>query len=310
MTNDVQHTPSIAIIAYEGVQMSAVLGLSDLFAVANDMSRGSDAAQLECHILRPGALSADERFAVVIVPPNLSDVRGSDDQDLHAWLGVQHRAGAVLCSACAGAFWLGHAGVLDGRPVTTHWTLAELFEQKFPAARLCPEHLLIDDHDIVTAGGVMAWIDLGLHVIKLYQGAEVVTKTCRHMLIDPAGRAQEEYRSFRPHLTHKDDAVRQVQLWIEAHPDSELTLAALAGQVAMSQRSLQRRFTEATGLPVNRYVQQVRIEKAKGLLERTSLSAAEISWSVGYKDLSSFCRTFKSICGLSTGEYRRRFSVQ
>ncbi|MEO0363558.1 MAG: DJ-1/PfpI family protein, partial [Pseudomonadota bacterium] len=155
--------------------MSAVLGLGDILTVANRFAAELGAAPASCEILSRAELSNKARFDAVVLPPNLTGRRGEGETALHDWIARRRRAGAILCSACAGAFWLGRAGVLDGRPVTTHWALEAEFRKAFPRAHLHPEHLLIDDHDIVTAGGVMAWVDLGLFLVRRWLGPEVVS---------------------------------------------------------------------------------------------------------------------------------------
>lgn len=307
---DTPNRARVALIAYDGAQMSALLGLEDLIEVANRYAAETGAGRIEAVRLRPDQLHPGMPFDAVLLPPNLTGRRGEADTGLHRWLAAQHDAGTTLCSACAGAFWLGHAGLLDGRPVTTHWALEEAFRAAFPRAALHPEHLLIDDHDIVTAGGLMAWVDLGLYLVRRWLGPDIVSRTCRHMLIDPQGREQRNYRSFRPRLTHTDAAIRALQRWMEGHAGDDLSVPALARRAAMSDRTLQRRFSEATGLPVSRYVQELRIEKARGLLERTALPVSDICWAVGYEDSSAFSRLFKTICGLSASDYRKRFSVR
>ena len=312
MTINVPITPkqvSIALVAYEGVQMSAVLGIGDLLDVANRFALETGGRQISYEIVRVRDLPLASKFDAVVLPPNLNRNRGHSDRHLHVWLTDQHRDGATICSACAGAFWLGHAGILDGRPVTTHWALEDEFRATFPNAMLHPEHLLIDDHDIVTAGGVMAWVDLGLYLIKRWSGPDIVSQTCRQMLIDPQGREQRNYRSFRPKLDHADDTIRDVQRWMEKHAASDLTVKLLAQHASLSDRTFQRRFTEATGLTISKYVQELRIEKARGLLERTTKPVSEICWAVGYEDVSAFSRLFKSICGLNAKDYRKRFST-
>lgn len=305
---DTPKWPRVALIAYEGAQMSAVLGLGDILTVAN---RGAEGAAPVLHeVLAPDALPDGPGFDAVVLPPNLTGGRGGGADEVHAWIAARHREGATLCSACAGAFWLGHAGVLDGRPVTTHWALEAEFRAAFPRADLHPEHLLIDDHDVVTAGGVMAWVDLGLYLVRRWLGPDAVSRTCRQMLIDPQGREQRNYRSFRPRLDHGDAAVRDLQLWMEENAASDLALPALADRSGMTGRTLQRRFARATDLPISRYVQELRIEKARGLMERTTMPIGEICWTVGYADASTFSRLFRSVCGLSASEYRRRFSVR
>ena len=312
MTNDVPNTPiraRIAIIAYDGVQMSAVLGLTDLLEIANRYGAETGAGQIGHEIMGSGSLP-EAQFDAVWLPPNLTGQKGRDDAALHAWLRDRHRAGAVICSACAGAFWLGHAGLLDGRPVTTHWALEQEFRAAFPAAQLQAESILVDDHDIVTAGGVMAWTDLGLHLVKRWLGTEIVSQVCRHMLIDPDGREQRNYRSFRPRLDHGDTVIRDLQVWMEAHVSADLSVPKLAARCGLPERSFQRHFTRATGLSVSTYVQELRVERARGLLERSQMPVNEICWAVGYEDPSAFSRLFRSMSGLSARDYRKRFRIR
>lgn len=302
-------SPAIAIIAYAGAQQSALFGLEELFDVANHVAKEISEKKIHHRRLMPKDLQENSVFDAVILPPSLIGARGEDDVDIHHWLCKQHLSGAVIGSACAGAYWLGYAGILDGRHATTHWALEEDFQSRFPKVHLCPEYILLDDNDVVTAGGVTAWVDLGVHLIGRWLGPAVVSLTCRQMLIDPTGREQRNYRSFRPRMTHNDEVIRSLQLWMEANIGESLSIEVLAGQAGLSIRSLQRRFPDATGLSVSRYVQQLRIEKAKGMLELTSLSVGEICWRVGYQDVPAFNRLFKSICGVSAGNYRRRFNI-
>lgn len=309
MTDFMPDTPNVALIAYEGAQMSAVLGLGDLFDVANRTLGPAAASKVSYEILTSPATGSARSYDAVVLPPNLVGARGEADLHLHRWIEHQHGLGAIACSACAGAFWLGYAGILDGRPATTHWALEKDFTQTFPRVDLHPEHILLDDHDVVTAGGVMAWTDLGLHLVRRWLGAEAVSRTCRQMLIDPTGREQRNYRAFQPILTHKDPVIRNLQLWMEGHVDADLSVSALADRAGLSTRSLQRKFTDSTGYSLSNYVQELRIEKAKGMLELTSKPVSEICWTVGYRDVSAFCRLFKSITGLSARDYRRRFKI-
>lgn len=313
MPINVPNTPPdvhIALLAYTGVQMSAALGVADLLDVANRYGAENGGRRISHSILRADDLVAAPPFDAIVVPPNLTGNRGASDDVLHNWIKDQHANGAITCSACAGAFWLGHAGLLDGRPVTTHWALEEEFRAAFPQANLHSEHILIDDNDIVTAGGVMAWVDLGLHLVNRWSGPDIVSQVCRHMLIDPHGREQLNYRSFRPKLDHGDQSIIDLQRWMEGHVQADLSVAALARQASLSERTLQRRFTHATGLGVVAYAQALRIEKARGLLERTAMPVSEICWEVGYEDPSAFSRLFKSVSGITAREYRRRFTVR
>ncbi|AKH99925.1 transcriptional regulator, AraC family with amidase-like domain [Hoeflea sp. IMCC20628] len=300
----------LAIMAYSGAQESAVLGLADLLDAANLISTGQNGVVIKVSTIRPEDLAQSRTsFDALILPPNRSGARGAEDQAVHSWIRQQHGAGTLTASVCAGVFWLGHAGLLSSRPVTTHWALEDEFRQTFPDADLQPEHLLIDDNDIVTAGGMMAWVDLGLFFVERWQGIDVLTSTARHLLIDPGKREQRNYRSFRPNLHHGDETILALQLWMEGHVEDDLSAEALELRTRLSGRTFLRRFKAATGVSPNAYVQALRIEKARGLLERTREPVSAVGWSVGYQDISAFGRVFRSITGLSAVEYRRRFSV-
>lgn len=303
---------SLALVVYPGAQMAAVLGLRDLLDVACRYGRQQDLPAVLTTIVdfsSGDAKAATQLFNAVVLPPNLTGTLGETDAAIHGWIAAQHRSGAMICSVCAGAFWLGHAGLLDGRPVTTHWALEQEFRQAFPRALLMPEQLLIDDHDVVTAGGVMAWLDLGLFLVERWLGPQIVTLTARDLLIDPRGREQRNYRSFQPVTTHGDAAILALQRWMEGQAGTDLTVETLADRAGLAPRTLARRFKTATGLSPNLYVQNLRIEKARGMLERSRDPVGDIAWKVGYHDLSAFSRVFKTVTGLSAAAYRNRFSV-
>lgn len=302
---------SIAIVAYPGALESAVLGLGDLFSVASSTSTAQGGRRLDATALRavPAERGPEETFDAVVLPPSLSGSRGTESRPLLAWLAAQHASGATMCSVCAGAFWLANAGLLDGRPATTHWALEAEFRTQFRAVRLDAGEMLIDDNDVVTAGGVMAWLDMGLFVVERWLGAGVMSRTARHLLIDTAGREQRTYRSFRPHMQHGDRAIAVLQHWLEANAENTVSVATMAEKAMMSPRTLLRRFRQATGLTPNDYVQNLRVEKARGLLKRTLMPVGEVGWSVGYRDASAFGRVFREATGVSPGEYRNRFGL-
>jgi transcriptional regulator GlxA family with amidase domain len=301
---------SLAIVAYEGAQEAAVLGLADLLDAANLISRRRNGVVVDVHTIRPNEWTqAAASYDAIILPPNRSGARGAEDVELHIWIRQQHRSGALTASVCAGLFWLGHAGLLASRPVTTHWGLEEEVRSTFPEADLQSEHLLIDDNDIVTAGGMMAWVDLGLFFVERWQGVDVLTATARHLLVDPGKREQRNYRSFRPNLNHGDETILSLQLWMEGHVQDDLSADALSKRSRLSGRTFLRRFKAATGKSPNAYVQALRVEKARGLLERTRDPVSAVSWAVGYQDVSAFGRVFRSVTGLSAVDYRQRFSV-
>ena len=299
--------PVFALVDYPGVQRSAIWGLVDMFALlprVDDNCTGPDVRIVNA--LEADTLPCD----AFIFPPSIEGSTGDESPQLLNWAINQHHSGALACSVCAGAFWLGRAGLLDNRPATTHWALEDPFRHAFPNVDLHPEHILVDDHDVITAGGLMAWLDLGLHLTGLWYGGEAVSRLARHLLIDPSGREQRHYSSFRPNRSHGDMQVLNVQRHMELHVPEPMQTEFLAALAGMSLRTFLRRFQAATGYPPGAYLQALRIEKARAALERGHESIDEIAWSVGYQDVSAFSRVFKTRSGLSPGAYRRRFHIR
>jgi transcriptional regulator GlxA family with amidase domain len=313
----------IGILLYAGAKLSAVLGLTELFEVANQFcSAGGSLTALHVshweanrETLQPtcifeGHPSSEGRPDCLIFPPTLEiEPKTETTCSLLQWAGAQHAAGTILCSVCGGAFLLAHTGLLNGRSATTHWSYADLLESRFPKVTVDSRELLIDLGDVVTAGGMMAWLDLGLKLIDRYLGPVVMMKTAQFFLADPAGRQQRHYASFLPSLHHGDPAVLQVQLWLQTITTESTTVDKMAAKAKLGQRTFLRRFQKSTGLTPTEYVQHLKVQKARELLEFTSLSLKEISWKVGYEDVGFFRKTFRKFVGLPPSDYRRRFGA-
>lgn len=299
--------PILALVDYPGVQRSALWGLVDMFALLPRLQDEQSGPEVRIISAADPAPSPCDAF---VFPPSIDNSQGTEAPQLLDWAVTQHHAGALACSVCAGAFWLGHAGLLDTRPATTHWALEDRFRATFPKVDLRPEHILIDDHDVITAGGLMAWLDLGLYLTGRWYGSDAVSRLARHLLIDPAGREQRHYSSFRPNRSHGDAQILTVQRHMERQVQDQMQTEQLAVLAGMSLRTFMRRFQSATGYPPATYLQALRIEKARAALERGGESVSEIAWNVGYQDLSAFSRVFKARTGLSPGTYRRRFHIQ
>ena len=154
----------------------------------------------------------------------------------------------------------------------------------------------------------MAWLDLGLRLVDRYLGPVAMVKAAQYYLADPAGRQQRFYANFSPSLHHGDDAVLRVQLWLQSSPPKSITIDRMTVEAKLGQRTFLRRFQKATGLTPTEYVQHLKVQKARELLEFTTLSIKEISWKVGYQDVGYFRKTFQKAVGLSPADYRRRFS--
>lgn len=314
----------IGILIYPGAQMAAVLGLTDLFGVADRLARAKGTGP-EGPRLRVSHWSADGHgdpprrifdtgpgkdgeSVVILLPPSLDDpISPAKAASLAAWLRGRHEAGSTLGSICAGAFLLAETGLLKGRTVTTHWAYHETFRSRFPEAGVDTDRLIIDDGDIITVGGMMAWTDLGLTLVDRFLGPTIMIETSRQLLIDPPGREQRTYSVFSPRLTHGDTAILKVQHQLQANVAGNTGVAPLAALAGLEERTFLRRFQKATGLTTTEYVQRLRVGKSRELLKFGTLPVDSIAAQVGYGDAGAFRKVFTRIVGLSPGEYRRRF---
>jgi transcriptional regulator GlxA family with amidase domain len=248
--------------------------------------------------------------SILVIPPGLGPPLSREVAARYAgWLRGRHAQGTSLGSICKGAFLLGETGLMTGRTVTTHWSYAEQLLSRFPGAKVDTDRLIIDDGDIITAGGMMAWIDLSLRLVDRFLGPTIMVETARTFLVDPPGREQSYYSAFAPKLTHGDAAILKVQHWLQATEGKETNLAILAAQAGLEQRTFIRRFRKATGLKTSEYIQRLRVGKARELLQFTKSPVERIAWDVGYTDPSAFRKVFGKIVGLTPQEYRQRFSI-
>jgi len=304
----------VGILVYPGAQLAAVYGLTDLLETANRLraERGAPSAGLDVQHLRADAAlpTPNAPLTALILPPSLGDGVPSDQVGpLASWTTERHREGTLLCSVCAGAFLLAETGLLTGRAATTHWAFKERFAKRFPDVALDTDKLIIDDGDIITAGGLMAWVDLGLRLVDRLIGPAVMLATARFFLVDPGGREQRFYSSFAPNLTHGDAAILKAQHWLQTKSREKITLPMMAAEAGLGERTFLRRFHKATGLKPTQYLQHLRVGKARDELEFSTLTVDEIAWRVGYEDPGAFRKIFHRVMGLSPGEYRRRFAV-
>lgn len=226
-----------------------------------------------------------------------------------SWLKRVHSDGSRVCSICAGAFVVAESGVISGRRVTTHWAFANQLADKFPDIIVDERNMVIDDGDIISAGGILAWTDLGLKIVERLLGPTAMLSTARFLVIQPPRRSQLPFSEFIPSLAHGDSKMLNIQHHINEHADSDLDVSSLSIRAGLGERTFMRRFQVATGLTVNDYVQRTRVEKAKGMLEQTLKTVEVIAWDVGYKDSSSFRRLFKKITGSSPKAYRDHFGI-
>ncbi|OWQ42287.1 AraC family transcriptional regulator [Pseudomonas lactis] len=317
-------TVELGVLIYQGAQLAAVHGLTDLFGVANRIAAEHESAQLP--LLRVSHWQVDARgmpartfdshpgpdqpMMAVLVPPSIAEF--TEDQAppaLLQWLRQQHAAGTVLGGVCIGSIMLARSGLLDGRSATTHWSSAKSFAASYPAVRLEADKPIVDDGDLITSAGLMAWSELGLRLVDRLMGPSVAADTARFLVIEHSASASQCGSNFAPLLRHGDGAVLKVQHWLQASGAVDVSVAAMAQEANLEERTFLRRFRNATGLKPTEYCQHLRVGKARQMLEFTNGTIDHIAWTVGYQDPSAFRAIFKKITGLSPSDYRNRFAV-
>ena len=247
--------------------------------------------------------------SVVIIPNNHRAIAEPErESPLVAWLRLKHAEGAVLAAVCGGVFMLAKTGLLAGRQATTHWAFSEEFSARFPDVLMESDHMLIDYGDVLTAGGALAWTDLGLRLTERFLGPAVMLDTARYLNIDPPGREQRFYSGFEPRTKHGDGAILKAQHWLSGQREQAVTVADIARKAGLEPRTFLRRFVQATGMKPSEYQQRLRMTRAREMLEFSRSAVDEIALCVGYDDAGAFRRVFRKIVGLTPSDYRRRFS--
>jgi transcriptional regulator GlxA family with amidase domain len=262
----------------------------------------------------PSVAIRDNPSADIIVIPQLwlgpDEHLGGRHTELTAWIRERYEKGAFIYSACSAALLLAETGLLDGREATSHWGYQELFERRYPQIRFRPEpSLCFADASgrLVTAGGSTAWHDLALHIISRHVSPGEALRIAKVYLLKPHEEGQLPYRPLVKPQPHADSAVRDCEIWLTKHFHESGAVGRVVKHSRIAERTLKRRFKAVTGLTLIDYLQNLRIEEAKRLLESSQRSADEISADVGYEDASFFRRLFNRRTGLTPMRYRRMF---
>jgi len=220
------------------------------------------------------------------------------------------RPGVRVASICTGAELLARAGLLDGRPATTHWKHAAEFARDHPAVRVDPEVLYVDDGDVLTSAGAAAGIDLCLHLVRRDHGAEVANRVARACVVPPHRDGGQAQYIDHPVPEPAEASTAATRAWALRHLDGPLNLETLAAHAAMSVRTFTRRFRDEVGVSPNRWITHQRVELARRLLETTDLPVDRVAERAGVGTAASLRLHMGAVLGVSPSAYRRTFRAQ
>jgi transcriptional regulator GlxA family with amidase domain len=249
---------------------------------------------------------------LVIVPSLHGDqlVARELNKELIPWIQQQYANGAEIACFCIGSFFLAATGLLKGRKCATHWIMADEFRAMFPEVNMVPDKILTDEDGIYTSGGAYSFLNLLVYLIEKYAGRELAILICKAFAIDIDRDSQAIFRVFKGQKAHADEQVRKAQEYIERHFQDKITVDRLADMLALSRRSLERRFKKATSNTVSEYIQRVKMEAAKKDFEHSRKTINEVMYQVGYCDTKAFRTIFRKVTGLSPLAYRNKYNKE
>lgn len=255
-------------------------------------------------------LNEVEKTDLVVIPALFGDMKKAVEKNKEAipWLLDQYKKGAELASLCVGAFLLASTGLLNGKKCSTHWAFYNEFRETFPNVDVQDGSIITEENRIYTSGGATSYWNLLLHLLEKYVDRDTAILAAKYFAIDIDRESQSAFAIFRGQKDHADEAIKNAQDFIEANYAERITLDQLAKNAAMSRRSFERRFKQATGNTVVEYIQRVKIEAAKRSFEATRKNINEVMYDVGYTDSKAFRSVFKKITGLTPIEYRNKYN--
>lgn len=328
------HKVSVSLVAVPEVSAAVVYGLHEVFACVGTVWENLTGEQNLGRQMTPrivassiGALRttmgatvvADHRFdeahrSDIVIVGDLNLEPGTEPvgrwAEASAWLRDQYDKGAVICSVCTGSLMLAEAGLLDNCEATSHWSARGTFQRCYPQVLLKLDRLLVPsglEHRVVTTGGSTSWTELSLYLVARFCGDVEARRITKIFLFGDRRDGQRPFAAMVRPKQHDDEVIADIQVWIADHYPAANPVAMMAEKSGLAARTFKRRFKRATGYAPLDYVQTLRIEEAKQMLETTDDAIDDISSLVGYHEPNSFRRLFKRTTGVTPHQYRRRF---
>lgn len=317
---------TVVIVVFDGVQGLDVFGPADVFYFANYLAEQAGeetipyTIEIAAETVGPVRTASgplihadrsisdpDLRPDVLLVAGGLAVEEAASNTDFITRLAELADRSDEVGSVCTGALLLAETGQLNGRRATTHWALAEMLIKDHPEIDVDADRIYVFD-GVWSSAGVTAGIDLALQLVRTHHGSEMAAAAARNMVVylQRAG-GQQQYSTHLAAQRSSNPTVADLMAYIADHPDADLTIAALADRINMSERSFQRLFTKEVGMSPGKYVERTRIDSARRLLEQTEEGVAAIARRCGFLTVETFHRSFKRLVGVTPNEYRDRF---
>lgn len=322
------------LVAVPETAGSALYGMFDVLAATGNLWQQLVGTEPERRLIRPRIVStstvpfrcgngipvaphvgiADDPACDIVIVPELW--LGPDENltgrhvGLVAWIREKYRRGATIYSACSGSIMLAETGLLNGREATSHWGYTALFRKRYPEIQFRPEPTLSFADPagrIVTAGGTTSWHDLAIHIISRHCSPGEALRIAKVYLLKMHEEGQLPYATLVRHTPHADAIVRACEQFLARRFREADVLQSAVNAAKIPERTLKRRFKTATGSTLIDYVQNLRVEEAKRLLETSERAIDEIAADVGYENPGFFRTLFRRRTGLTPGQYRKMF---
>ena len=326
--------PLIVLLAAAETSASVLYGLYDVLvsvgSVYLDMVTGSPGDELlDVRIVSADGKSFHCIGNIPVVPHNSIDEIDAADAvvvcDMYtaiydvpkgryprevSWLKRMHNSGSLLTSVCSGSLLLAESGLLNGHQATAHWAYRDMFQRHFPEIIFRNESILClaaESDRIVTAGGVSAWHDLSVYLIAQFCGYKTAIETAKVFLISGHSEGQSPYSVMTRPMDSADAPISECLNWIAENYSTTNPVEKMVQRSGLKSRTFARRFRASTGFTPIEYIQALRVEEAKQMLEADINSNDEVGVAIGYDDPVSFRRVFKRYSGLSPAAYRKKF---
>jgi AraC family transcriptional activator FtrA len=246
-------------------------------------------------------------LADTIIIPGWRDADELPPPQLLEWIRAAHARGARLCSICSGVFVLAAAGVLDGQRATTHWRYAGRLARRYPQIAVQPDDLYVDNGQVITAAGSAAGLDMLLHLVRRDYGAKVGNMVAQRLVVAPHREGGQAQFLPRPMAQGEQGRLSKLMDWLRSHPEQPHTVASMAERAAMSPRTLQRQFQQATGFGPVEWLIRERVAIVKEMLEEPDVPLTQIAERAGFGSEESLRHHFRRLAATTPGAYRKRF---